>query len=111
MAYYSVGLNPSGKKDHFFELLKMCSKRQGPDGCPQAEDWERLIDYYRANPELHGGFVGPDVQYKATSDLMPFLFPKLKSVHVSGELEHLVKVVPLTKEDIASMEAHLNDEF
>ena len=110
LAYYSAGVDPCGGPSHFFDLMKKCQDRR-VDGTPQPEDWEQLWEYFIEHPEFHMGFVDSDIRFAAANNLMPFLHPKLKSVEVSGELSHLIRVEPLTNEDIARLRGRLRNEF
>ena len=110
LASYSAGVDPCGLPGRMFDLLKQCNDRR-VEGHPRAEDWEALWEFVTLNPSMHGGFVDQDTRFSATVALMPYLHPKLKSVHVTGELEHLVKVVPLTEADIERLKEHMRNEF
>ena len=44
-------------------------------------------------------------------ELLMYMYPKLKNVEVSGDMEHLVKVVQLTPEEIDAFEKRFNDDF
>jgi len=110
LASYSAGVDPCGLPGQMFDLLKKCHDRC-VDGCPRAEDWEAVWGFVLANPAVQAGFVDPDTRFNATVSLMPYLHPKLKAVHVTGELEHLVRVVPLTPADIRCLKEHMKNEF
>ena len=100
---------------------RVTSDQQGPTrrwissgiegGCPRAEDWEALWEFVLQNPAVQAGFVDQDTRFNATVQLMPYLHPKLKSVQVTGEIEHMIRVVPLTEADIIRIKEHLNNDF
>jgi hypothetical protein len=110
LASYSAGVDPSGLPSRMYELLKQCNDRR-QNGSPRAEDWDALWDFVVQNPAIQAGFVDQDMRFQAAVQLMPYLHPKLKSIQVSGELEHLVRVVPLTEEAIKRIKAHLDNDF
>jgi len=110
LASYSAGIDPCGVVSQLWELLEQCH-RYRVDGRPRATDWERLWDHVTENPALRGGVVDRELRLSATKELMPYLHAKLKAVHVSGELSHLVSVEPLTDEDIDKLKERMKNEF
>lgn len=110
LASYSAGVDPCGMVSMLYELLKQCHINR-KEGQPRAVDWERVWAYLCENPALHGGIVDQDMRLTATKELMPYMHPKLKSVQVSGELSHLVRVEPLTDEDIDKLKERMKNEF
>ena len=110
LVYYSAGIDPTKAPSILAGLIQRCHERR-EDGRPRAEDWEALIDWWQAHPEYHGGIVDQDIRVSSATNLMPYMHPKLKSVEVSGELEHLVRVVPLTDEEIERVKDRLKNEY
>jgi hypothetical protein len=110
LASYSAGVDPSGLPSQIYDLLKRCQDRR-IDGRPQAEDWEALWEFVLQNPAVQAGFVDQDTRFDATVQLMPYLHPKLRSVQVTGEIEHMIRVVPLTDADITKIKEHLKNDF
>jgi hypothetical protein len=110
LASLAAGVDPRAIPDSLGQLIRQChEKRQ--NGSPRPEDWEKLYDYYQRHPEIGAGCVDVDTSLTATIKLMPHLHPKLKSLEVSGDLEHKVRVRPLTDEDIQKLEAKLKGEI
>lgn len=110
LTHIMAGVDPRERPGRLFQLLKRCHDRR-EDGRPQAEDWERAWEFISSHPSLQGEFVDQQTSVGAAKDIMPYIHPKLKTVHVSGELSHLVRVVPLTDADIDRLQDRLADEF
>lgn len=110
MAYYMAGVDPRQRPGQLYSLLKQCHERR-EDGRPRPEDWEAAWEFISTHPALQGEFVDQATSYAATKDMLPYIHPKLKAVHVSGELAHKVQVVPLTPEDVELLEERLRHDF
>jgi hypothetical protein len=110
LASMAAGVDPRAIPDYLGQLIRQCHEHRR-DGSPRPEDWEQLYDYYQRHPEIGAGVVDIDTSLTATIKLMPHLHPKLKSLEVSGDLEHKVRVRPLTDEDIQKLEEKLKGEI
>ncbi|MCK4960395.1 MAG: hypothetical protein KAT00_13365 [Planctomycetes bacterium] len=110
LASLSAGVDPRAIPGHLGLLLAKCHNGR-QNGRPTADDWERLYEYFLEHPEIGAGVVDVDMSLTATIQLMPYLHAKLKSVHVTGELDHKVRVRPLTPEDIATLKQRMEGEF
>ncbi len=104
-----AGHDPRGVPGQLFELVKSMSQNEDEFGAPNAEAWEMLkllvFAEYKVDP------ITLARSADAAKELLTYMYPKLKNVEVSGDLEHLVKVVPLSKDEIDAFEKRFNDDY
>lgn len=106
-----AGVDPRQGFSELYRLLQAMFVAEDKYGRPSLETYTTLKKYVQANPHTQHEPIPAQDSTAAASQLMGYCHPKLQAVKVSGELEHLVKVVPLTKEEIERVEALIFDEF
>ncbi len=109
LADIMAGIDPRPDKSEIFKLVRDMVIEEDEEGLPPYEMWEALktlvVTKYEKEKVVLGDSIG------ASKELLQYMFPKKKSVEVSGDMAHLVKVVPLTKEEIDTFEKRFIDEF
>lgn len=109
LADIMCGIDPRKEQGRLFELVKSMAADENEDGLPSYEAWEALKQLVFEKYKSEKVYLTDSMN--ASKELMQYMYPKKKSVEVSGDLAHLVKVVPLTKEEIDTFEKRFLDEF
>jgi hypothetical protein len=109
LASIMAGIDPRPDKSQIFELVKEMIGNEDIEGLPSLDDWATLknlvFEHYQKEFVVLGDSIG------ASKELLQYMYPKKKAIEVSGEMGHLVKVVPLTKEEVDTFEKRFLDEF
>ena len=109
LASIMAGVDPRPDKSQIFEMVKEMAAEEDLDGKPDADAWELLKALVFANYQKESVVLGDSIG--ASKELLQYMYPKKKAIEVSGEMGHLVKVVPLTKEEVDTFEKRFLDEF
>jgi hypothetical protein len=104
-----AGHDPRGN-GQLYVMMENAEKEEDLDGKPSAEDWQAIKDLVFGDPKYHGESVTLNDSVAAAKEALAYMYPKKKAVEVTGNMEHLVKVVPLTKEEIDLFEKRFMDE-
>jgi hypothetical protein len=109
LASIMAGIDPRPDKSQIFELVKEMAAEEDLDGKPDADAWEALkllvFNEYQKESVVLGDSIG------ASKELLQYMYPKKKAIEVTGEMGHLVKVVPLTKEEVDTFEKRFVEDF
>lgn len=80
-------------------------------GRPNAELWTKVKELVLYNPLYEREPVAVQDSQSASKELLSYQHSKKKAVHVSGSMEHLVTVEPLTAKEAALVDDELFDEI
>ena len=106
-----AGHDPRGAIGKLFQLIEEAVKSEDDDGLPDVMFWESIKELILEDPVLKCDPITLSKSADAAKELLMYMYPKLKNVEVSGDMEHLVKVVPLSKAEIDAFEKRFNDDF
>lgn len=111
MAQIMAGVDPRHAPGTLYSLVKLAADNETETGAPHQNTWERIKEFVLDNPIFRGEFISLNESCTMAKELMGYLHPKRKAVEITGELNHLVQVVPLTDEDIERLEEKMRGEF
>lgn len=80
-------------------------------GQPEAEFWDKVKEMVLYNPLYEREPVAVQDSQSASKELLSYQHSKKKAVHVSGSMEHLVTVEPLTAKEAELVDNELFDDF
>lgn len=106
-----AGHDPRGSIGKLYQLIQEAVESENDLGLPDLQFWVSIKNLIFEDPVLRNDPIPLSDSTSAAKELLMYLFPKLKNVEVSGDMEHLVKVVPLSKAEIDELEKRFNDEF
>lgn len=106
-----AGHDPRGSRGILAQQLDLIEEEEDLDGLPTLEQWQKLKRTIRTDPVLCGELVTLEDSIKASKEVLSYMHPKKKAIEVTGEMSHLVKVVPLTDGEVDTFEKRFNDEF
>lgn len=106
-----AGHDPRGNRGMLAQTIDGMEENEEVDGLPDLEQWKALKLLVRTDPVLCGELVTLEDSIKSAKEALSYMHPKKRAIEVTGEMEHLVKVVTLTKEEIDLFEKRFNDEF
>lgn len=78
---------------------------------PSPEDWSFIVDVVLDSGLYDDEPVTLETSYAAAKELMNYLNAKLKAIELSGEVDHNVRVVPLTDEEIERFKTIWDSKF
>lgn len=111
MCEIMAGHDPRGNRGMLAQNIDLMEENEDLDGLPTIEQWQKLKTLVRTDPVLCGELVTLTDSIQATKEVLAYMYPKKKAIEVTGDMEHLVKVVPLTREEVDIFENRFNDEF
>jgi hypothetical protein len=109
LASVMSGYDPREVDSPLFTLVKKISFRdlEGGENFPTPEEWLAVSEEI-----LSGGYerarVPVEQSQRAAEKLMEFLHAKMKAVELSGQVETVVKVEPLTGEELERFRERFN---
>lgn len=106
-----AGHDPRGAIGKLYQLIEEASKSEDEFGLPDPMFWVSIKELILEDPVLKCDPISLGKSADAAKELLEYMHPKKKRLEVTGDMEHLVKVVPLTKEEIDSFEKRFNDDF
>lgn len=107
-----AGHDPRGAIGKLYQYVEEASKAEDIEtGLPPVEFWNLIKELVSEDPVLKCDPITLSKSADAAKELLMYMYPKLKNVEVSGDLEHLVKVVPLSKDEIDAFEKRFNDDY
>jgi hypothetical protein len=106
-----AGADPRYAPSVLYTLVTEGADSENEEGLPPAEVWAQIKALVLENPLFEGEIIPLQESTSAAKELMAYSHPKLKAVQVTGELEHLVRVTPLTDEEIDRFNKRLFDDF
>lgn len=111
LTHIMAGSDPRHAPSTLFLLVEKAAENEDGMGQPPADLWDQIKQLVLGNPLFEGEIVPLQDSWAAAKELMAYSHPKLKAVQVSGELEHLVRVTPLTDEEIDKFSRRMFDDF
>jgi len=113
LATVMAGEDPRPVESELFKLVKRIAYRDlmGGDPFPSKEEWLELVSIVLGSDAYVKTPLDASMSVRAAEKLMDFLHAKMKAVELSGATTHLVKVEPLTAEEVDLFRERFNDEF
>ena len=111
LAHIMAGSDPRHAPSTLYLLVERAAEEEDALGQIPVELWDAIKELVLGNPLFEGEIVPFEDSTQAARELMKYIHPKLKAVQVSGELEHMVRVTPLTDEEIDQFNKRMFDEF
>ncbi len=107
-----AGHDPRGTIGKLYQYVEEASKAEDIEtGLPPIDFWKLIKELVFEDPVLKCDPISLGKSADAAKELLAYMYPKLKNVEVSGDMEHLVKVVPLSKEEIDKFEKRFISDF
>lgn len=111
LAEIVAGSDPRGGVGLLRTYVNLCKETEDDEGVPSAEAWGILRDLVLTHPAYAGDPVTLQESTAAARELLTYIAPKLKAVEVVGTLDSVVRIVPLTSEEIADFNKKFLDDF
>lgn len=111
LAHIQAGVDPRSGPGLVHELVRRGADNLDATDQFPAEVCQQLMDYVLHNPLFEGETIPLQDSTMAARELLSYRQPKLKAVQVTGDMEHLVFVKPLTKSEIDDFDKFVFDEL
>jgi hypothetical protein len=111
LALIQAGVDPRFGPGQVHELVQRGADNLDATDQFPAEVCQQLMDLVLHNPLFEGEIIPLQDSTMAARELLSYRQPKLKAVQVTGDMEHLVKVKPLTEDEIKKFDQFVFEEF
>jgi hypothetical protein len=111
MTEVMAGKDPRPVNGAIGDALNACIESHDETGYPALEAYNNLIVLLQSDLRIQREHVPLQDSVAMAREVTSYLYSKPKAIHVSGEMEHLVQVEPLSPAEIIALEAEILDEL
>ena len=108
LAEIMAGIDPRFATSPLYDLVTSVAHEQRQ---PTPDEWSAVVEFVSENPAMKFSRVDLQISLAAAHKLFEHLHPKPKSLEITGEIEPIVRTLPLTEDELRAQKKVFDEHY